>query len=92
MCARILPHVESPESCQPHFKNLGILYLTSIYIFEKCTQIYIYLKDQSRCFETKIKNNLALLPESILKIHGWSPNTRTINNNKLSDQLKSKQI
>jgi hypothetical protein len=46
-CIRILANINDRESCRPYFKNMKILTVTSLYIFELCKLV----KNQKHFFE-----------------------------------------
>lgn len=94
-CIRILANIKPRESCRPHFKNLKILTLTSLYIFEVCTFVklhssfFLQAKDRHAKPLNLRQNNFLSLPTSTLKIFHSGPHMMCIKIfNKLPQSIK----
>lgn len=75
---RILVNIQQTDSCKPHFINLNILTLPSIYILEICKfahkhkDFYTKREDIQSRYTLRHKTRLNI-PTSRLKIHSTSP-------------------
>lgn len=99
-CVRILANIKEPknseaESCKPHFCELKVLTLVSIYILEACKfvrkypDLFLKKADQPRLYEYKHKHRLEL-PTSKLAMHSSGPNTMASKiYNRIPDDLKN---
>jgi hypothetical protein len=87
-CIRILANIHQPHSCRPHFKNMRLITLPSLYILETATlvrknlHLFKFNQNTRRC------HNLEL-PEPKLEIYKNGPYYRAIKiNNKIPNQIK----
>lgn len=97
-CVRILVNIKKRESCKPHFKNLKILTMPSIYILEMCKFVrkypYFYnnLDDLPRRYALRPGRNKIIKPRSQLKMHSNGPHIMSIKiYNKLPIEVKNIQ-
>lgn len=77
-CIRILANIHNRESCKPHFINLRILTLISIYILEVCKfvrknlQLFPQARDKYTCTQNLRYLNKLAMPQSRLGLHSSS--------------------
>lgn len=76
-CIRILTNIDQMESCKPHFRELNILTLPSMYIFESCkfvrNHINLFTPTTGKIKRNNRNLNKLQLPFSKLKIVTSSP-------------------
>lgn len=88
-CIRILANIHQPQSCRPHFKNLKLLTLPSLYILENA----IFVRKNLHLFtfnqNARRRHNLEL-PEPKLEIYKNGPYYRAIKiYNKIPTHIKT---
>lgn len=92
---RIIINIEETESCKPHFQEMKILSLPSLYIFETCKfvrkypEFYTKREDIQKKITLRHKNRLNL-PTSRLKMHSDSAYVMSIKlYNKLPEPIRN---
>lgn len=92
---RIIVNIEDTDSCKPHFKELKILTLPCLYIFEMCKfvrnhpEFYNKRQEIQNKISLRHKNRLNL-PTSRLKMHSSSTYVMSIKlYNKLPEKIKN---